>query len=472
MLPTYTPSHNTEKSYQSWRLYEKRLIRFGFIARFFHKAGKGLFLLAGVILAGWGLYAGSQRVVTLVRNMDMVWPFFAESASEASTEKTEWLTKQAVREILENHDWQDFKQKMQPVKTGEAKYYAVHSLDTDLQDYIIRKLYVRTSRYIGIVVMDADTGVVKAMVSLDKTDPHNNPCTQSTFPAASVFKIVSAAAAVEMADFETGRKIPYNGRSHTLYKSQLKKKTNRYTNWVTLKEAFAKSVNPVFGKIGTYYLKKEGLADYAGAFGFNETINFELPLVESHMVINDEAYHWAEVASGFNQQTVLTPLHGAVLAGAIINGGILVEPTIIEKLMDEKARVVYRGRTIYRHQVVWPKTCRAVKEMMQATVRYGTASKSFRGYRKDRVLSKLDIGGKTGSMDNKTHDVRFDWFVGFAAEKDGDERIAVSVIVAHDKYIGTKSSRYARLIMKYYFQKRFEAKQQALVQAKLQQHQP
>jgi membrane carboxypeptidase/penicillin-binding protein len=51
---------------------------------------------------------------------------------------------------------------------------------------------------------------------------------------------------------------------------------------------------------------------------------------------------------------------------------------------------------------------------MRTTIDKGTCRKAFRGYQRDRVLSKLAIGGKTGSINNKTNDIRFDWFVGFA----------------------------------------------------------
>ena len=422
------------------------------------KAGKWFVLLTGLFLSCYGIVACTSGLVGLLnapgKNQQL--PSIATSPDSGNKQ---WLDKDEVQAILEHHQWKDFSQKLQPVYDGLTKYYVVHSLDLDLQNYISEKLYTRTSRYIGIVVSDANTGKIKAMVYLDKTDPNNNPCISDTFPAASVFKIISAAAALEIKDFSADQKFPYNGRSHTLYKSQLKNKTNHYTNWVTFQEAFAKSVNPVFGKIGTHYLKKDGLEDYAQAFGFNENIDFEMPLVPSTAVVKNESYHWAEVASGFNQQTVLTPVHGAIIAGTVINGGVLVEPTIVERMMNSEAQMVYQGHTTYVRQAIFPETAKSLQGMMNATIRYGTSSKSFRGYRKDKILSKLDIGGKTGSMDNQTHDVRFDWFVGYAAEKQGNEKIAVSVIVAHDKYIGTKSSRYARMIMKHYFQKLFEQRE-------------
>jgi cell division protein FtsI/penicillin-binding protein 2 len=88
---------------------------------------------------------------------------------------------------------------------------------------------------------------------------------------------------------------------------------------------------------------------------------------------------------------------------------------------------------------------------MEATIRYGTSSKAFRGYRKDPVLSKLNIGGKTGSIFDKSHELRYDWFVGFADVKNGGRQMAVAIVVAHEKYIGIRASKYARMAMKKYF---------------------
>ena len=103
----------------------------------------------------------------------------------------------------------------------------------------------------------------------------------------------------------------FNGYKHTLYKSQLKERTNRYTNTISLKNAFAQSVNPVFGKIGKLRLGGTQLEKFADAFGFNTTINFELPLAPSHFKAEDIPYNWAELASGFNNDTTISPFHGA-----------------------------------------------------------------------------------------------------------------------------------------------------------------
>jgi beta-lactamase class D len=92
---------------------------------------------------------------------------------------------------------------------------------------------------------------------------------------------------------------------------------------------------------------------------------------------------------------------------------------------------------------------------MKATIKFGTPKKAFRGHRTDKILSKLHIGGKTGSIYNKARNSRYDWFVGFAERKDAPNKLVISVLVAHDKYIGKRASSYARLAIKHYFRNDF-----------------
>jgi hypothetical protein len=92
-------------------------------------------------------------------------------------------------------------------------------------------------------------------------------------------------------------------------------------------------------------------------------------------------------------------------------------------------------------------------QIMQKTVTSGTARKSFSNSSKDPVLSKLIMGGKTGSLYNRERTIKYDWFTGFGKEKNGDKKIAMAIVVGHGEYIGTKSSAYGNMILKHYFKK-------------------
>ena len=74
--------------------------------------------------------------------------------------------------------------------------------------------------------------------------------------------------------------------------------------------------------------------------------------------------------------------------------------------------------------------------MMMATVSSGTARKMFKTVNRSAVLKDLNIGGKTGSINNNP---KFDWFVGFAENPRTGKSIVVAAVVAHEDYIGEKA---------------------------------
>jgi cell division protein FtsI/penicillin-binding protein 2 len=371
------------------------------------------------------------------------------------TERPITFNKDELRHLIDSSHISNLDQNSFEIQNNGRHLRVQTSIDPSLQNYLIKKLDRKNSSHIGIVAMDPEDGRILTMVGYDKSDPPNNPCLDSSFPAASIFKIITAAAALEKGNLHLDSKLQYNGGKYTLYKSQLKEKTNKYTNHISFKDAFAKSVNPVFGKLGSLYLGKEKLESYARAFGFNRTINFEIFLSPSSIVITDEPYQWAEIASGFNRQTRMSPLHGAIITATIFNQGRLIEPTIVDRIIDENGVDLYQSQPATIQQAFAPGTSDAMDELMKTTVRSGTVRGAFRRYRRDKIISRLEIGGKTGTINNKTDYVKYEWFVGYAQDRAGDNTLILSVLVAHEKYIGIRAVQYAIMAFKKYFKSQF-----------------
>ncbi len=294
------------------------------------------------------------------------------------------------------------------------------------------------------------TGRILSMVSYDKNNKNANICTTPDYPAASLFKIITAAAAIEKCGFNCNTPVTFNDGKYTLYKPQLKDRINKYTNQITFGESFAGSVNPVFGKIGQNRLGKSALESYAAAFGFNQAFDFEIPLKSSIVSVSDIPYNWAEIACGFNNETLISPMHGAMIVSSIVNNGKLLEPTIIDEI-NQHGQVLYHQTSCQISKVIKPSTAAILKKLMNKTVVSGTASKSFSKFKKDEILSRLRIGGKTGSINNNAEHLKYDWFAGFAEEKNGSNKIVVSVLVVHQNYIGTRAASYSRMAIKEYF---------------------
>lgn len=435
----------------NWREYQAQLKR--------QAHGKGLLTRFGIAACSVGLlfliiYGAIFGFRSLGSYLDSQTDAKGTPTSDASTadlpndsilgkkDIQAWLTEETIFNLEEK-----VFQKQVDVRT----YRIETSLNLSLQGRMLEKLRRSKSRYVGFIAMEPATGKVISLAGINKKKSGQNPCLDSSFPAASIFKIVTAVAAIEKCGFDPMTKFTFNGNKYTLYKSQLKDRVNRYTNTITLRDSFAQSVNPVFGKLGTRYLGREPLEKYGEAFGFNREIGFETYLPPSVLSVNETPYRWAEIASGFNRETTLSPLHGALIASTVLNQGRLQEPTIIETITDDTGNMIYNGQAAMITQAMTIRSSEILYQLMNRTVKAGTCRKAFRGSRKDRVLSKLNIGGKTGSIDNRSHDARIDWFVGFAEEKKGTEKLVVSVVVAHEKYIRTRAAEWAKYAFKQYF---------------------
>jgi penicillin-binding protein A len=329
------------------------------------------------------------------------------------------------------------------------------SIDPALQQFLIERLKGSISLDTGIVAMEPATGRILAMVGFDRRGAERNPCVDNAFPAASVFKIVTATAAIETRGYYPDKELTFDGGKYTLHKSQIKDKISRYSNRITFKDSFAQSVNPVFGKIGSLQLGPKVLSTYATAFGFNQQLDFEIQLPPSGISVEGDPFRLAEIASGYNRETTLSPVHGALIASAILNQGRMPMPSIVDRITDKNGQLLYEGRPSSFRKSLSADASEKLFQLMQGTILSGTGRKSFRGFQHDQVLSKLYIGGKTGTMDSRVLGAHIDWFVGFAEEKNGNGALAVAVVVAHQKLIGTKAGQYARMTMEHYFREYF-----------------
>jgi cell division protein FtsI/penicillin-binding protein 2 len=325
------------------------------------------------------------------------------------------------------------------------------TIDERLENSVISMMDPRYARQIGIVVMEPQTGKILAMASHDRNNPDINNCLNAVFPAASLFKIVSAAAAMEACNLGPDSQLEYNGGKYTLYKSQLTNIKNKYTNCVSLQKAFAESINPVFGKIGKLHLDKPLLEQYAKIFGFNREIDFDLPTDTSIAVISEKPYNWAEIACGFNKTTRISALHAAMIASAVINNGIMMKPYIIETAAIDN-RVVFRQSPEMLSRAIHPETAAKMQPLMSTAVTRGTARSGFKGVQGSAVLSRFEVGGKTGSINDNPEKVKYDWFAGYARHKKTGKTIAAAVIVAHKDYIGVRAPEYFRKIVYDYMQ--------------------
>jgi peptidoglycan glycosyltransferase len=338
-------------------------------------------------------------------------------------------------------------------KQQTVEGYVEYTFDQTIHDEMAAVYLRYQPDYAAFVAIDVETGAILNLTSFIKAkEQWDNLVMRSDYPAASVFKMITAAAGLDMGKLSPSTVIPFNGKSTTLYKSQvLRHKNNKWTRKPTLKESFAKSVNSVFGQIGIFKLGAETLRDYANKFGFERPLqsDFQLPISRINLDF-DNKFEIAEAASGYTKNITLSPIHAAQMAAIVANDGRMVTPYMVESVVGLSGELLYQAsKNPDAQKVISVTAAEQMRELMQETTRIGSARKSFSGLNRYKVYDGMNIGGKTGSLTGYSPKGRHDWFVGYA-EKDGRRVAYASLIINKEKWY-VRSAYVARQFIYNYF---------------------
>ncbi|HMD69379.1 MAG TPA: penicillin-binding transpeptidase domain-containing protein [Chitinivibrionales bacterium] len=354
------------------------------------------------------------------------------------------------------------------VASGGRSYVFHYSFDSTIARCGQTLLRQYHPKYGAVVAMEAATGRVLALVSYTReAEPPlgDNLFARSLFPAASVFKTVTASAAIEKGHMNPDSRVPLAGRRYTLYRFQLKEELTSYEP-VSLQDAYAYSINPVFGRIGVYVLGPEIIREYIGKFGFNCDIPFELDNERpvASIADKDSTLLVAEIASGFNGKTKMSPLFGAMLAAGVSEKGRMPAPFFVDSVTcGGDSCIIFRAAPRVWRSPVRETTAGLLKGMMMRVAQYGTARNSFRYIKHSAQFDDIDYGGKTGSVDEDGLG-KVDWFIGFASNpSDARQRIAVGVVTVHDQFWTVHSSYIGAEIFRKYIRKEQKLEKAAVV---------
>ena len=324
------------------------------------------------------------------------------------------------------------------------------SIDPDLQHYIVDLLQKSKTVKSAVVVLRPMDGRILAMAGYDSEGDGERLCLDADFPAASLFKIVAAAAALEHAGFTPDRKVYFDGYKYSLYKRQLKQNRGRYSSETSFKRAFGSSINPVFGKLGIYDLGQEVMTDLAERFFFNRLIPFDFPVEKSVVSVPEDDFGLAEIASGFNKRTFISPLHAALLASAVANDGVMMKPWMVKRVLREDGEVLYQGGPSPMTDPITKETAEDLRILMRETVMNGTCRRSFQRLRTKKGLSDVELGAKTGTMNDPTGQYKCDWLTAYAIPADEANGICVAVMGVHGEKLGIRAGKLGGIIINYY----------------------
>ena len=274
-----------------------------------------------------------------------------------------------------------------------------------------------------------------------------------TFPAASLAKLVTIAAAMESNRYSLNTPIPMIGRHHTLYLNQLRVPEKYNGPTMELSEAFARSANPPMAIVGKNVGAKR-LNAAAAKLGYNKRFPGNAPNASSYTA-PDTGYGLAEVACGFTTSTTLTPL----LAAAQIRAVLTKKPLEIPWARDmapfapQKPLALDVGKFSEN-------TYYGLRESMLRSVTQGTARKHMSTKNMARKnFEALRLGGKTGSLDGTDPAGRYDWFMGFAeAKNDPSKSIVVIVMQMHKEIRSQPATQVAATVINYWAHQNLDLK--------------
>jgi len=288
-----------------------------------------------------------------------------------------------------------------------------------------------------VVAIEPATGKILAMVSKPSYNPNEidenwdelsedennespllNRATQGLYAPGSTFKILTALAYIrENADYEDfiyncNGKIEYDGMV-------IHCNNNKSHGKVDLKKAFAKSCNTAFSSIGKE-LSINDFRELCESFFFNHSLPSKIAASPSRFELKTGSSGIKEaMQTAIGQgKTLMTPLHNAMIAAAVANGGIMMKPYVVDRIESAGGRVIKGYIPEEAGIVMTASEADFLKSLMRAVVTDGTASR----------LNNLDVkaAGKTGTAQQEGK-ASHAWFVGFAPVN--EPKIAVSVIV-------------------------------------------
>lgn len=328
-------------------------------------------------------------------------------------------------------------------------YQFIYTVDPVLQASVEEVFRVHRPPFSAFVALEPKTGKILALAEYSRNRAENGGIwNRATYPAASVFKIITAACALEKGVLQYDSSVSFKGNQYRLGPSKIRK-TSKWEHQTQFDDALGKSNNVVFGRVASQLVGAETLRQYSSAFGFNQPLPFDFPVDPSRAVIPEEPYELARCGAGFGEVT-LNPLHGALIAAAIANGGIMMRPYLIEEVRGAEGEILYEGQPVAWGQPISAKTAQDLNRMMRRTVEDGTAARTFQRYGKD-LLNRVTVSGKTGSLSGDNPPGLYDWFVGFAAAE--DPQVALSAMAINHHRYKFRGAFIAQEALKTYFRK-------------------
>ena len=329
----------------------------------------------------------------------------------------------------------------------------ITTIDSTVQAYVEKNLQNAIDKYdikngAFCIVMDVNTGEIKAMATLGSYDPNNyleiyddttallleneraaalalpeasaayeaaietykqdvaaarmaqwrNRCVSDGYEPGSTFKLITLASALDSGAVTLNDSFYCSGQEKFTGRKQILNCWKSAGHGAqTTAQALGNSCNIAFGHIGLR-MGGDTFYDYLKSFGVMEKTGVDLPgeasgLFYERKYLNDPANYGTSylITSSFGQSFRITPMQLVRAVAAIVNGGYVLEPYIVSEVVDADGNTVEKNEKTVLRQVISQQTSETMRTLMEQVVTEGTASAARTpGYR---------VGGKTGTSE-------------------------------------------------------------------------
>ncbi len=289
----------------------------------------------------------------------------------------------------------------------------------------------------AVVAIDPRTGAVLAIVSAPTYDPNRidldaarllldpgrplfNRATQGQYPPGSTFKTVTAAAALDSGTHARDARFRcpsgYAVGGFVIACKGIPPGTRDFD----FAHAFAWSVNATFAEMAVK-MGAGALIQTARALGFEERIPFDIPLTVSRLLQPGRSFDDVLLANtGFGQgELAVSPLQMALVAAAVANDGMLMQPRLVYEIRSPDGEVLERHEPAAIRRAMSPETAATLRGFMETAVREGFGGKA--------AVPGVRVGGKTGTAEIGAGAQTHAWFIAIAPVE--QPSIAVAVVV-------------------------------------------
>lgn len=248
------------------------------------------------------------------------------------------------------------------------------------------------------IAMDPSTGKILAMASYPTFNPNQfiqyrskswrNRSVSDAFEPGSLFKAFLAAAALEEEVVRPSDSFFCENGSYTVYDRTIHDHSKH--GWLSFQQIIKFSSNIGASKVGEK-MGRDRFYRYISAFGFGEKTRINLP-GEGKGIVHHPRY-WSPVALdtiSFGQGISVTGIQLVTALAAIANGGFLMKPYVVEKILDEKGEVVQSFKPEVVRKVISEETAKKVTGLLKATTEKG-------GTGEGAVPAGYEVAGKTGT---------------------------------------------------------------------------